>query len=184
MRCISERNKVGNTLLYEATVLKYICNTKRILRLDWTCRIPISVSGTGSPFRDSSGWCNFLPFSQATKVSQQLQTFSHQNHLLRRSGRLDGFLSRKLRQGHLVRAHSNVCQGELFEELAFFSSSAAGFLCLFFQNTALCKTTKCEEAEMDILCQLGQVVVVQITFLSALSLWDFYERRHQLFLLA
>ena len=23
MRCISERNKVGNTLLYEATVLKY-----------------------------------------------------------------------------------------------------------------------------------------------------------------
>ena len=26
MRCISERNKVGNTLLYEATVLKYNYN--------------------------------------------------------------------------------------------------------------------------------------------------------------
>ena len=81
-----------------------------------------------------------------------------------------------------VEVHNTVFQVGFFAELAWFLSSAAGFLFLFSQSRVWYKTTKCEATERDILRQLDQVGVVQITFQSPLLLWDFGEWHRQLFL--
>ena len=97
------------------------------------------------------------------------RSFEHLRHL----GCFGGFSSLRLLLGFVVEVHNTVFQVGFFEELAWFSSSVAGSFFLFPQSRVWYKTTKCGATGRGILCRLDQVVVVQIAFRSALSLWDF-----------